>query len=193
MDTEYTFYFIRHAFSCANLSKKKKYKNSPSYSLGRKIKYTYYQLKKDPHLANWGILSAAKLRKDYTELIENKRVDNLFCSPLIRTWETAYLLFGSEYISKFKIGPFIKEGGIGRSNNSYIYNKNKERFYDFIKYSTEVGNTINIIKSESKPLKKKGIVKYLINMIYQLIINFFYPNMTMTDIKFIHLNIINQI
>lgn len=154
MEIEYTFYFIRHAFSCANLSKKKATSSSP-FSLARKIKYTYYQLLKDPHLANWGILSAAKLRKDYTELIETKRIDNFFCSPLIRTWETAYLLFGSEYIKKFKIAPYVKENAMGPANNAYPYIKNKERFYDFIKYSTEVNMALKIIKNEVKPLKTR--------------------------------------
>ena len=154
MSAVYSFYFIRHAFSCANLSKKKA-TTSSHFALVRKIKYTYYQLQKDPHLANWGILSVAKLRKEYDRLFYSKKINNMFCSQLIRTWETAYLLFGSDNIEKFKIAPYVKEGAPGPSNNAYLYKKNTERFYDFVEYSTKVSTTLKIIKNEVKPLKTR--------------------------------------
>jgi len=111
-----TIVFQRHAFSCANLSKKK----------GRV--YSALEDEKDPSLCLYGILSVLSLDRTSTT-VEDKRTPVfegvVFTSQLIRTWQTAILEFacldfqikpGHPKTLSIIISPFIIEGGWGESN-----------------------------------------------------------------------------
>ena len=134
---KYNFYFIRHGFSCSNIQTTKikdevKSKIKQKYQMLKEI--GKYSLNEDSHLTNWGIFSCNLLRKDYYNLFKDIKIDNLFISPLIRTWETAYLLFGASNINHFTIAPHIKEDNPLKYLPMENYTVQKERFKEFIEY-----------------------------------------------------------
>ena len=120
------FYLVRHGFSCANLKLQKK-------------KGFNKILFKDPHLSNWGtygsIISGILLKDIFNKL----KFKHCFCSPLIRTWETALLMLASKKKLVINVAPYLKEfehknfSKIGSlpDNSPYSYRKNNERFKEF--------------------------------------------------------------
>lgn len=134
---KYNFYLIRHGYSCANFRKPIIQQTAPR---GQESLQRLQQvgLMPDPHLSNWGIGSCFFLKNDYLNLFNGKQIDNLFCTTLLRTWETAYLLFGSQNMKNFSIAPFIKENAIGQSNNPLIYANQKQRMDEFVNYISNI-------------------------------------------------------
>lgn len=87
-----TYTFTRHGYSCANLLKSKK---------------SYQQhTDPDPSLTLYGILSILKT----VPLRPNNYNDHVFVSPLIRTWQTAILEYGTYGNTlTLVVSPYIKE------------------------------------------------------------------------------------
>lgn len=106
-------YFIRHEHSCANQIEK---------ILGEKFKYKigfpgirkgFYQNKRgeyapDPHLSYFGVKHGLHLSRSVKELFETDRI-NIYCSQLIRTAETAIVLFSHRSAITLHIIPYISE------------------------------------------------------------------------------------
>ena len=156
MSNDITFYFIRHGYSCSNLNKKRINKID--------------KLKDDSHLTNWGILSSI-----YSGLylqdtfFKDVKFDYTFCSPLIRTWETAACMFSNKY-NNFTVAPFLNEINKGKkSPKPTDYTKNIEEYYKFINYInftcdkslsyiTENLNNEHLIKKQIKYINKCNII-----------------------------------
>jgi broad specificity phosphatase PhoE len=131
--SDITFHFIRHGYSCSNLNKKSNQK-----VLGKTG---------DSHLTNWGIISSifAGMYLNDT-FFNNIHFDYTFCSPLIRTWETAACMFSSKKCSTFEVGPYLNE--IRKINviTPYTYLENKKRYDTFLDYISGKNNkSINYI------------------------------------------------
>ena len=106
-------YFIRHEHSCANQLEKilgEKFK----YKIGFPgIKKGLYQNKRgeyapDPHLSYFGVKHGLCLSSSVKTLFDNKRI-NIYCSQLIRTAETAIVLFSYKSSITLHIIPYISE------------------------------------------------------------------------------------
>jgi broad specificity phosphatase PhoE len=128
-------YFIRHGYSCANLLEHSEKIKFLSETILSDKKY------KDPHLTNWGIFSSILAGKFLnSNSLENVKFDKIYCSPLIRTWETASCMFSNKY-DNAEIAPFLREkskiekfinvekSSIWNIPNNYKNNLN--RFYTF--------------------------------------------------------------
>jgi len=124
--SDITFYFIRHGYSCSNLNKKRKNKINLSDA--------------DSHLTNWGIISSIfageYLKKNF---FNNISFDYVYCSPFIRTWETAACMFSDKY-NNFLVGPHLSEKRKDKKK-SYTYQTNKQRFKKFINFVASKSKT----------------------------------------------------
>ena len=129
----HTFYFVRHGYSCANYAKDLN---------NRFTRYldTKFDLR-DPHLTDYGIIGSIDggNKINNNKLSELKSIKKIYVSPLIRTWETAFLMFnGLE--EKCKVAPYLKETNFGapiietRDNKPLSYEENKKRFNEFKKH-----------------------------------------------------------
>ena len=144
--TKIDFYFIRHGYSCANILK---HESLRKYILYYKSKYL-----KDPHLTVWGIISSVIAGIIInTTVFKDINFDYKYCSPLIRTWETAACMFADRY-NDFRVAPYLREGRpnvtpqkkemlLGESDNPYSYEDNLVRFNQFKLYLSS-GNHKNI-------------------------------------------------
>ena len=118
--TKFNFFFVRHAKSCAN-------EQSGLLNL-KKLKLD------DPFISNDGIFATIEKQNEYDEFFKNYDVDHYFCSPLIRTWCTAAMLFPN-HISDFEIAPHLREDAyFNYSNHPYPYETNVQRFRFFSDY-----------------------------------------------------------
>jgi broad specificity phosphatase PhoE len=114
--TMFNFYFVRHAASCANEKSKKLDKVELD----------------DPFISNDGIRATTDIKEEYDKFFKEK-MDHYFCSVLVRTWCTAWMLF-TKYISKFQIAPHLREDVKGYTNHPYPYGTNVNRFAFFKEY-----------------------------------------------------------
>jgi broad specificity phosphatase PhoE len=114
--TMFNFYFVRHAASCANEKSKKLDKVELD----------------DPFISNDGIRATTYIKDEYDTFFK-KIMDHYFCSVLIRTWCTAWMLF-TKHISKFQIAPHLREDKPGYTNHPYPYGTNVNRFAFFKEY-----------------------------------------------------------
>ena len=174
----YTFYFIRHGFSCTNLLKKKPGKFILSYI---PILGLYDDENTDPHLTNWGIAGSIRSGNEIRKIIFNEENDNkdnedkdnifdtIFVSPLIRTWETSYCLFPT--MKNIIIAPHIREYTIilGKtvgyqkvSDSFYSKSENINRFKNFKKCLENYNE--NLLKKE-KSISNNRITKMIKNNI----------------------------
>ena len=133
-----TIIFQRHAFSCANLSKKKGLYNSITED------------EKDPSLNLYGILSIVSLNRPST-LFQGK----VFVSSLIRTWQTAILEF-AHLTDKLEliISPFIIEGGSGSSNTPLDTRGQLFKMAEFMRLLNEISKDSKVIPSDRDKLIK---------------------------------------
>jgi len=136
-----TIVFQRHAFSCANLSKKKGLYNSATED------------EKDPSLNVFGILSILSLNRTSTTeppVFQGK----VFVSSLIRTWQTAILEF-APLTNKLEliISPFIIEGGSGKSNTPLDTKGQLFKMNNFMRLLTEMLD-LTVIQAERDKLIK---------------------------------------
>ena len=96
-------YFVRHGYSCSNLLEHSEKIKFLSETILSDKKY------KDPHLTNWGIFSsilAGKFLK--SNKFDGVKFDKIYCSPLIRTWETASCMFSDKY-TEAEVAPYLRE------------------------------------------------------------------------------------
>lgn len=127
-----TFWIFRHGYSCTNMDRihKKRFIYLLSLAL---TGYT------DPHLTNIGI-NTSKLAGEYIKKNINipTKINKVYVSPLIRTWETLSCMFPN--IKSAEIGSYLREGNFtpqkkeiikNLSDKPYPYNKNIERFETF--------------------------------------------------------------
>jgi hypothetical protein len=111
-------YFIRHEHSCANQLEKVCGKDF-KYKLGIRGKLMgrgFYQNKRgqyapDPHLSYFGVQHGLYLNKNYFSQANSvcHNVEDFFCSQLVRTAETALVLFSHLSNINLHIIPFISE------------------------------------------------------------------------------------
>ena len=101
---------------------------------------------KDPHLTDYGILSAKLIGKQFFN-DNNIEFNKFYVSPLIRTWETAYsfLKQGIEFTpdKKLTIAPFTKEKGSTYDNQYYNFEENIERFIQYKLAYNKLNNEYN--------------------------------------------------
>lgn len=138
---KYNFYFIRHGLSCENIRDMfiKASTNSDFFKKKEIISQTIgEEFIGDPNLCNWGIITCNLLKEEYLKLFSGIPIDNMYCSQFLRTWETAYLLFGDQNIKNFHVAPFIKEVTPFKYVIGTIYNQEKERFKIFVNYLNEM-------------------------------------------------------
>lgn len=175
--TDVNIYFIRHGFSCSNLLEYTEKLKFLSKTIIKDKKY------KDPHLTNWGIFSSILVGK-YLESngLENIKFDHIYCSPLLRTWETSACMFADKY-DIAEVAPFLREKSkIERDikvkesslwNIPYTFKENQNRFVNFkdfldplsiflkddkkIKFYKKQVNSIKKFKIESKKYNKNFI------------------------------------
>ncbi len=119
--TQFNFFFVRHAKSCAN--EQKGLLNLKKLELD------------DPFISNDGIFATFAKQEEYNEFFAKIGViDHYFCSPSIRTWCTGGMLF-LKFISEFEIAPHLREdASFNYSNHPYPYGTNVERFKFFAEY-----------------------------------------------------------
>ena len=99
-----TFYFVRHGYSCANMYADKN-------KIGSSFKEVFGSGIKDPHLTNLGIIGSMMSGRYINDKLKDVTFDNCYCSPLIRTWETAACMF-SDITDSFTVAPYLKEFAI---------------------------------------------------------------------------------
>jgi hypothetical protein len=115
-DGETSLYIYRHAFSCANYKKE----------LGGLSRIAKAGMR-DPLLTYYGIIQSLLQDTDfvpftpYRSVLGTEYVVHVSC--LIRTWQTAILLFGHKVPTNLperklvlRVAPFIKESGLGLDN-----------------------------------------------------------------------------
>ena len=153
--SDVTFYFIRHGYSCSNLNKKTNKK-----VLGNTG---------DSHLTNWGIISSIFAGMYLNDTFFNDlHFDYTFCSPLIRTWETAACMFSGKKYNTFTVGPYLNEIRKVDIAIPYTYPENEKRYDMFLDYITGKNkksinyiindlNNSNSIKQQIKNIKKFNI------------------------------------
>jgi hypothetical protein len=118
--TQFNFFFVRHAKSCAN--------EQSGLLNPKKLKLD------DPFISNDGIFATIEKQNEYRKFFGRYKVDHHFCSPLIRTWCTAAMLF-PDNISDFEIAPHLREDSFfNYSNHPYPYETNVQRFRFFSEY-----------------------------------------------------------
>ncbi len=144
--------WIRHGISCSNLLAytQKMYKSGKlTKNMSNEVNFEPENISyKDPHLSNFGISHLYNVyNSDFYR--EEYKPDLIACSQLIRTMETAYILFynnllnsNNSLLSKLYVCPYISEF---ESNNLFHLkdevdpfppNENKERFNEFKQYLT---------------------------------------------------------
>lgn len=130
-----SFYFTRHAYSCANLLKKKSI-------------FKLHKIIKDPHISDIGVISSLKLSKK----IKKIKYNHIFVSPLIRTWETLLCMYSS-FPNNIYVAPYISESNklsvpiITLDNSPYKYSTQLNRLklfkhYMSLKYKIKFSNKI---------------------------------------------------
>ena len=117
--TQFNFFFVRHAKSCAN--------EQPGLLNLKKLELD------DPFISNDGIWATILKKNDYDVFFRQYDVDQYFCTPLIRTWCTAKMLF-PKHISDFEIAPHLREDAMSYTNHPYPYDTNVKRFGFFLDY-----------------------------------------------------------
>jgi len=144
--TQFNFFFVRHAKSCAN--------EQPGLLNLKKLELD------DPFISNDGIWATIAKKNDYDKFFDQYEVDHYFCSPLIRTWCTAAMLF-PDNVSEFQIAPHLREDALNYTNHPYAYetNVNRFRFFaEYVKTLTEREREINGVPGYA--LMNKALANY---------------------------------
>ncbi len=130
--------WIRHGESCSNLISPIFSQYFKNYDFSKIISYI-----ENTHLSNFGISHIHSL-KEKSDFYRDFNPDLIVCSQLIRTMETAYLLFydklrngnTNSLLSKFFISPFISEfsPSLEMYETPHSPKKTLERFHQFQSY-----------------------------------------------------------
>lgn len=153
MTSNITFYFVRHGYSCHNLTTEK---------MGVDFRRFFRGKHTDPHLSNWGILasilSGINLEKKIT------KISDIFVSPLLRTWETALCMFGN-FTKNIKVAPYLREeshfGIYSYASSPRDFAENQLLFSNFKLHLVENDTTFTDIISNNAKIKNK--IKQIIN------------------------------
>lgn len=164
--SEINIYLVRHGFSCANLLKEiKSFKFATSVLTNTKFK--------DPHLTNLGIIGSVLAGRYLQDnQLSNVTFDKIYCSPLIRTWETVASMFSGKY-HEAEVAPYLREKNkvetftnfskTGIWDIPFSCQENQTRFLkfkDFLK-NLEIfltnQNTLTYYKNKSNDIKKFNI------------------------------------
>ena len=145
------YYFTRHGYSFSNNITK-------NISINKAPKLLTFYLKdmlKDPNLHNYGIKNS--IRNNHSWL--SKECQDIYVSPLIRTWQTASLMFPNA--KKAKIGPYLRESSnkFNPSDLAFSYKKNTKRFKLFNKFTQKKYNFIprlEIVKNNTDSVYGPG-------------------------------------
>lgn len=130
-----SFYFTRHAYSCANLLKKTSI-------------FKLHKIIKDPHISDIGVTSSLKMSKQ----IKKIKYNHIFVSPLIRTWETLLCMYDFSKTARTQypysrclhhtvyVAPYISEHNkinipiVTLDNSPYQYSTQLDRLKLFKRY-----------------------------------------------------------
>uniref|UniRef100_A0A6C0HWW6 Uncharacterized protein n=1 Tax=viral metagenome TaxID=1070528 RepID=A0A6C0HWW6_9ZZZZ len=104
LKTPNTYIIQRHGFSCANLQKAKDKKKNRGVWHAKLTNPSLHARVEDPSLTSYGIYSL--LRK---EEIPTGFTGTVYGSSLLRTWQTAILIYGKFGPLKIIVSPYIKE------------------------------------------------------------------------------------
>lgn len=131
-------YITRHCLSCNNI-------NAGSYILGQYKDF-------EPHLSNQGIMDCLNFERFKKEPYKN--VNTIYVSPLIRTWETAIILYQKPQNKEpltLIIAPYLKEHTkkkfiieIQRGNYPISIKENIKQFIIFLNTMKELVKNKNI-------------------------------------------------
>jgi hypothetical protein len=131
MDGTTRVYLFRNAYSCGNYKKE-------VGGISRLIK----TLRNDPALTMYGVLQTLLQNTDDIPLdsaiIDGKSMFPIYVSCLMRSWQTAILLFGHRVpVGEsrdllLKITPFIKESGAGLDNSPVSFEEQLDTITNFI-------------------------------------------------------------
>ena len=144
------FYFIRHGYSCSNLKKQKK---------------RVFEQKQinDPHLTNWGLIGSLITGIILKKQMGTMKFKYLFCSTLLRTWETSLAVFSNTKNKQVNVAPYLREYSPGLKNLSKIiyttndnpksFHKNQERLLKFRRHIHKLYN--RFLKIDDKTYLKK--------------------------------------
>ena len=177
-------YWTRHLFSCAN----------SLANIGKINRVIYRSITSNPHISNVGLIHGEKIMKQ-NNYFSNNKIDLIICSQLLRTIETASIMFSDYYSNKLPIivAPFINEessiGDITKENipedykttfqkySQYIdyQNKNKKYIMQFnLEYVDQDGNFINFLDSKEtdKWFNKTPDYKRFIQILDNIVRNF---------------------
>ena len=137
-----TYIIQRHGFSCANLQKVKDKKQNEGKWYAKITNPSLHFRVEDPSLTAYGI---------YTLLREEERpkgfTGTVFGSSLLRTWQTAILVYGKFGPLKIIVSPYIKEkhGFVGDLSNMPLpFEQQIEIMGQFMKFLSEIDNPIAI-------------------------------------------------
>lgn len=131
MDGTVRVFLFRNAYSCGNYKKE-------VGGVSRLIK----TLRHDPALTMYGVLQTLLQNTDDVPLdpaiIDGRTVYPIYVSCLMRSWQTAILLFGHRVPAGesrnllLKITPFIKESGAGMDNSPSSFEEQLDDITNFI-------------------------------------------------------------
>ena len=152
--------FIRHGYSCNNATEE-----------------TNLDKDWDPSLTIYGILSAIKMGTTIAKTYSKYEKINVCVSPLLRTWQTAILLFGNNYdtinlnICRYlteaypPIGPF--RAAFGRGNTPIEFRWQLKKLYHFLQLLLQNKKSLGFNTDASKPKLKNINIKFFgMNHIY---------------------------
>lgn len=126
-------YISRHANSCNNIIQKN---------------LSITNLKKDPSISISGIITSLC---HYPSHLESYTGGCVFVSVMVRTWETAVLLYGrTKYAQPIKlvVGPFLKEEGDDPGNTPESYDIQKIKFQNFLYFLHQLRTEETFSKSK---------------------------------------------
>ena len=143
-----TYIIQRHGFSCANLQKVKDKKQNEGKWYAKITNPSLHFRVEDPSLTAYGIYSL--LRKEERHPAFKGTV---FGSSLLRTWQTALLVYGKFGPVKIIVSPYIKEKhavALDLSNMPLPFEQQMEIMKQFMQFLAEIDNPIarEIIRHE---------------------------------------------
>jgi hypothetical protein len=147
-----TYIIQRHGFSCANLQKVKDKKQNEGKWYA-KINPSLHGRVEDPSLTAYGI---------YSLLREEDRpkgfTGTVYGSSLLRTWQTALLVYGKFGPLKIIVSPYIKEkhGFVGDLSNMPLpFEQQMAQMRQFMQFLAEIDNPI-----AKKIIDNEHIIEY---------------------------------
>jgi hypothetical protein len=144
-----TIYLTRHAYSCANYN----------VDLNNRIKA---HRKRDPSITMWGIYSTLLLSEKEPFIVTTSTI-GIYVSCLIRTWQTAVLLYHKCQTINLIISPFAKEeNSIGILNEDNKPNKVENQCVYFLYFLNAVRQYLNC-KQITVFIAGEGTIEFILD------------------------------